>query len=351
MSFKRPTLTELIEQARADIEGRLPGADARLPVSVFDVLARIQAAGSHGLYGYLGWLADQLFPDSAEAEYLERLASIWSIDRKAAGYAAGSVTFTGIDATAIPAGTVLRRSDGAQFTTDAAGVIAAGSASVAVTATAAGAAGNTLAGATVNLVSPIANIDSAATVAAGGISGGTDQEDDESLRARLLARLAFAPHGGAAGDYERWALEVAGVTRAWAVAGLYGLGTVGLWFMTDDLTANGIPDAAKVTEVQTYLDGLRPITAEVTAVAPTPVVLDFTIALTPNTATVQAAVEAALKDLILRESEPGATILLSRIREAISTATGETDHSVTAPAADVTHAAAEIAVFGAITWA
>ena len=158
------------------------------------------------------------------------------------------------------------------------------------------------------------------------------------------------PHGGAAGDYERWALEVTGVTRAWAVPALYGLGTVGLWFMTDDLTANGIPDAAKVTEVQTYLDTLRPITAEVTAVAPTPVSLDFTIELTPNTATVQAAVEAALEDLILRESEPGATILLSHIREAISTATGETDHVVTVPAADVTHAAAEIAVFGAITW-
>lgn len=161
MSFTRPTLSELIEQARADIEARLPGADARLPVSVFDVLARIQAAGSHGLYGYLAWLAAQLFPDTAEAEYLERLASIWAVARKAASYAAGTVDFTGADGTDIPAGTTLRRSDGAEYTTDALVTIAAGVASAAVTAVEAGAAGNLAAAATVNLVSPIAGITSA----------------------------------------------------------------------------------------------------------------------------------------------------------------------------------------------
>lgn len=350
MSFSRPTLTELIERVRADIDARVPGADSRLPLSLLNALAVVFAGAAHGLYGNLDWLSRQLFPDTAEVEFLDRWASIWGVARKAATFAAGPVDFTGIDGTDIPAGSTLRRSDGAEYTSDALVTIAAGVASATVQAVEAGAAGNALAGHVLNLVSPIAGIDGAATVAAGGLAGGADTESDESLRDRLLARLRFAPHGGAAGDYERWALEVAGVTRAWAVAAALGPGTVAVRFMTDDLTIDGIPDAAKVIEVQAYIDGLRPITAGVTVSAPLPIALDFTITLTPNIAAVQAAVDAALTDLIRREAEPGAAILVSHIREAISTAAGETDHVLTVPAADVAHAVDEIAVMGVVTW-
>ena len=43
-------------------------------------------------------------------------------------------------------------------------------------------------------------------------------------------------------------------------------------------------------------------------------------------------------------------ILISKIREAVSVAAGETDNTVTVPAADVTHTAGQIATFGTITW-
>lgn len=350
MPFTRPTLPELIDRAAADIESRLPDADARLRRSVLNVLVRMHAGSVHGLYGYLDWLAKQLMIDTAELEHLNRWASIWGVTRRAATAAAGNVTFTGTDGASIPAGTTLQRSDGVEYTTDALGTIAGGTATVAVTAVVAGAAGNADAGVALTLVSPISGVNSQATVAAGGLAGGADAEVDDLLRERLLARIQQPPHGGADFDYVAWALEVPGVTRAWVYPAELGLGTVTVRFMMDDTYADGIPQAGDVAAVQAYIDALRPVTAAVTVAAPIAVPLDITITLTPNTATVRAAVEAELADLIRREAEPGGTLLISHIREAISSAAGETDHVLSVPAADVAHGTGEIATMGVVTW-
>ncbi len=88
------------------------------------------------------------------------------------------------------------------------------------------------------------------------------------------------------------------------------------------LTTDGIPSAATAAAVKTYIDARRPV----------------------------AAVAASLADLIRRQAEPGGTLLISHIREAISTAAGEHDHELISPAADVTHATGHIAVMGRITW-
>jgi uncharacterized phage protein gp47/JayE len=61
-------------------------------------------------------------------------------------------------------------------------------------------------------------------------------------------------------------------------------------------------------------------------------------------------VQAELTDLFVREGSPGGTILLSHIREAISQATGETDHILTVPAANVVLGAGAIPVLGTVTW-
>ena len=350
MPFNRPTLQTLLDRAAADIEARLPGADARLRRTLLGVLARIHAGGMHGLYGYLDWLAKQLMPDTADLEHLDRHASVWGIDRKAATAAQGQITFTGTDATQIPAGTAIQRSDGALFSSDAIATIAAGSVLVAITADSSGANANTAANTVFTLVSPLAGINSNATVDASGLTGGADTETDDSLRTRLLARIKDPAHGGKSGDYVTWALEVAGVTRAWVYAQELGLGTVSVRFMMDDAYADGIPQAADVAAVQAYIDVLRPVTADLTVVAPIADALAFTIQLTPNDAATQAAVQAELADLIKRESIPAGTILLSHIREAISIAAGETDHVLVAPAADVTHATGHIATLGVITW-
>ncbi|MEW5893390.1 MAG: baseplate J/gp47 family protein [Pseudomonadota bacterium] len=349
MAFTRPDLPTLINRAEADIETRLPGADARLRRSNLNVLARVHSGAAHGLYGYLEWISRQVIIDTADGDMLERHASIWGVERKAASPAVGNITVTGSNGAIIPVDSTLARSDGAQYTTDAEATIAGGTATIAVTAVEGGQAGNASAASSLSFATPIAGVSVTATVDAGGLTGGADIETDDDLRARLLARIQAPPHGGAQHDYVAWALEVAGVTRAWVYPAELGLGTVTVRFVRDD-DASPIPDAGEVAAVQAYIDSVRPVTADVTVVAPIAVPLNFTIDIVPDTAAIRAAIEAELRDLLRREAEPGATILLSHIREAISLAAGENDHILSVPAANVTHAVGEMATFGAITW-
>lgn len=349
MPFSRPSLQELVNRTSADAQARL-GLEELLRRDDIQQLARVLAGASHGLHGHIDWLSLQVIFDTAELEYLERWAGVWGITRKAAAAASGDVTFAGTNGITIPAGTTLIRSDGEEYTTDADATIASGSATAAVTAVLAGAAGNALAGVTLNLISPIAGVTSAAIVAAGDLTQGADSETDAALRARFIARIQQPPHGGADFDYVTWALECPGVTRAWVYAQELGLGTVTVRFVRDD-DASMIPDGAEVATVQAYIDERRPVTADVTVVAPVAVPLNFTIAVTPNTAAVKAAVEAELIDLIRRESVPGGTIFLSHIREAISIAAGESNYVMTAPNADITNTTGNMTTMGVITWA
>lgn len=359
MPFKTPTLPELTARAEGDFENRLPGSGAQLRRSNANVLARVHAGGLHGVYGFQRYLAPQFSPVTAEAEMLDtHHGNTWGISRKPGAYAAGNATF---DATqnglTVSAGTRLSLPDGTEYETTAEAVSAGGAVTVACQALTAGADGNAAATSPIVMVSPVAGIMTDGAVAAGGLTGGADSEGDGDFRTRILERIRTPPHGGAGFDYVRWAKEVAGVTRAWVFPNELGLGTVIVRFMTDDTTEDGIPDAGAVAAVQALIDqdDRRPVTADVTAVAPAAKPLDLVISgLTPDTAGVQAAIVANLQDLLRREASPGATILLSHIREAISIAAGEHDHvlvSIAAAApADFETTSSQIATLGDVTF-
>ena len=350
MSFERPTLSELIARTRADTESRL-GSGPLLPVSNAAVLSTVLAGAAYALHGHLDWIARQILPDTAEAELLARHAGIWGIARLAATFAVGTATASGIDGAVIRAGTTLRRADGATYTADADATIVGGTAAVAVTATLAGDAGDAEAGTALRLVSAISGVTADLTVAADGLTGGADQESDAALRARVLARIQAPPHGGNAADYIAWAF--AGhpeVTRAWVYPLEIGVGTVTVRFCTDGATVGGIPEAAVVAAVQDYIDTVRPVTAAVEVRAPVALALNLTIAPSPDTAAVRTAIELALADVIRRDGEPGGTIRVSRLREAISGASGEEYHALTSPTADVVYATGRLPVLGTITW-
>lgn len=354
MPFNRPSLATLIDRTATDIETRLPGADARLRRSNLTVLARVLAAVAHGLYGFLEWIFRQLLPDTSEAEVLERQANLYGITRKPAAAASGFLAVTGTNGVVIPIGTTFIRADGQRYTVTLEATIVAGTATVILSAETAGQAGNAVSGTKLNVESPIAGLGSEGTITAAALTGGADLENDDALRGRLLLRLRNPPMGGAAHDYVAWALEVAGVTRAWCYPLQLGPGTVMVRFVRDD-DASIIPDQAEIDAVQAHIAALRPVTAAVTVASPIPDALNFTIHLSPDTASTRAAVEAELRDLLRREAVPegGAgegVVLRSHLDEAASLAAGETDHVMTVPAANVAPALGHMAVFGVITW-
>lgn len=351
MPFARPSLTEIIDRVIADISNRITGVDGSvLRRSLLGILGRAEGGVAHLLYGYIDWVSRQVIPDTAETEYLERWAAIWAITRKPADFAAGPVTFSGTNGTLIPVGTIVQRQDGVQYEVLAAGTIASGSATVSVQALTAGDESNLAAGNRVTLLSPIAGVQSNATVATGGIVGGVDVESDDRLRERLLQRIQNPPQGGAVADYVQWGLEVPGVTRVWVYPMEMGPGTVTVRFVTDDDPGGMIPSPAKVAEVQAYIDERRPVTAELFVVAPIASPISPSIAIRPNTATVQAAVIAELEDLLTRDAVPAGTILISRMREAVSIAAGEENNAFISPTADVTNATGHIATLGTVTF-
>lgn len=348
MPYERPSLAELIAQTQQDFAARAGSADP-LRRSDAAVHARVAAGAVHGVYGAAEWYARQILPDTAEAEYLDRWASIWlSTPRKPAAPATGFVSLTVQAGAVVPAGVLLQALDGRQYVTTAAAAGAAPTYAAPVESVEPGAAGNRTAGQVLQLVSPIAGVQSSGL--AGELSGGADLETDDELRARLLQAIRRPPQGGSAADYERWALEVPGVTRAWCSPGELGSRSVVVRFVRDN-DASIVPDAAELDAVRQYIDARRPVTDQLTVVAPMLVPVDIEISdLVPDTSTVRAAVQAELADLFDRVASPGGTVLLSHIRAAISSAAGEQDYTLVSPTANVTTSYGQMATLGSVTW-
>lgn len=352
MTYNRQTPAQILAAAQVELDDALEGADARLRRSVENVLSKVMVMASYDAYGFIEWVFRQIHPLTADDDILEQNhATLRGITLKDAAAASGAVTFTGTSGTVIPAGTILARTDGVEYTLDEATIITEGAAVATVTASNAGADGNAASGAKLNISSPIAGVQSAATVAANGLIGGADIEDTEALRKRVVQAWQAPAQGGADHDYERWALEVPGVTRAWVYRAQQGIGTVTVIIVMDDKPDTIIPTEAEAALVKDYIDPLRPATAKgLYVIPPTPVPVDFTIQLSPNSAAVQAAVMAEIKDFFSREAEPGGTLYVSRIREAISAATGEFDHVLISPAANILRSFGEISTLGNMTF-
>lgn len=351
MAFKMPTLVELREQTAADIETYLPGGGSRTRRTVSGVLSHALAGAAQGLHANIEARERNFLPDErAEVEGIERWAALlgyWYLDPTAA---AGLLIATGSSGAVLAAGTRLQYSDGTEYITTADLALAGTSGSMAVEALALGAAGNLPAGAKLNLLSPVSGINSTLTVDAGGLTGGADQERPDALRARVLARLRLPAMGGSESDYVRWALDShPAITRAWVFPLEQGAGTVVVRVVCDN-EVDLIPTGPVLSAAYDYIEVKRPVTAELFVVAPVAVPLNFQIALIPDSTVLRERVSAALQDLLRRDAAPGGTILRTHIAEAISTAVGEDDHVLTAPAANVVHAAGEMAVFGSITW-
>lgn len=350
MAFNRPTLQTIIGRIETDYTSRL-GIKEPARVAFVRAQSRAFAGAVHGLYGFLEFISQQALPDSAVDEYLERWCAIFGLFRVAATAATGSVTITGISGNVIPADTVLQSPAGIQYRTTADATIASGTATVGIQCATAGADGNLPPSSPLSFLSPVAGVNSSATAGVAGVTGGSDDESTDGLRKRLIERIQTPPQGGNVTDYTKWVKEIrADVTRVWVAPLEMGAGTVTVRFVMDNIAGGPLPPSGVVDEVTAYIETKRPVTANVFVVAPTLYPVNMTILLSPGSQAVKDAVTAELKDLFFRDGQPGGTILISRIREAISIAAGETDNTLSTPTANVVADAGSIPVLGTITW-
>jgi uncharacterized phage protein gp47/JayE len=365
MPFNRDARETLLGRIAGDFNTNLPGVDAMLRRSVVGVISFAHGIVMDGIYGFLGWIARQIHPTTADEEALLRSASFWlPVPRRDATFAAGIVAISGVDGAVLPAGAQWRRADGAVFEVAADAVLDGTAGTAEVSALAAGAGGNCAAGTAMTLLSPVSGIASSAVVGGGGVVGGADVESLASVLARILRRVQTPPQGGSGDDYISWIFDAhPAVTRAWVYPRELGAGTVTLRFACDSLYAGGIPLSGDVAIVAASVAARQPVGGEIYAFAPLPLAVDFTVdGLSPDTEALRTAIAASLADLIRREGTPGGQywggysfitgglLLRSHLIEAINSVAGVDDFTLTAPAANVAVGTGYLPTMGVIAW-
>ena len=331
MPFAIPAFDAIRDALLRDIKNQRPDADTG-PDSDFFIRASSVASAVEGLYQHQAWITRQIFPDTADRDYLLLHARVRGLSPKPAVAASGQFRLNGTPAANVPTGLTIKLGDQPYTTTHAATLDANGSAVVTAQANTAGTAGNAAANLAAALTAAPAGVSSQAIVVS--MTGGVDVESDGELLARLLDLIRRPPAGGNKYDYRRWALAVPGVSAAYVYPLRRGLGTVDVVITS----ANGLPSADTLAAVQTYIDDVRPVTAKgFFVLAPTlkPVNISVLVQLSGITQVdAQAAINTALGGYFAALA-PGDTAVKSRLEALISGIPGITDRSVTLPAANV----------------
>lgn len=367
MAWTTPTLSELVTRAVRAFSAHMPGADAALRRNNLNPVAKVVAGVHHGLHVHADYIARGRFVLTADGDLLDRHGAQMkpAVPRREAAPASGFVVATAPVTAQLFAGNTFTRSDGAVYTVSTGVVLVSGApTNVQVVAVEPGAAGNTDAAAVMTTENGVAGI--VAEVGADGLTGGADLEGHETYRHRLLFAKAFPEHAGALPDFVRYVSEVAGVTRVFVEPGINGRATVGLYPLFDDTRANGIPSAGDLTRVSDHIADRAPGGVLAYVLAATTQAIDVTISgLSPDTPEVRLAVVEELRAMVASKgrvagvsySHPSMPFLASPVSfprswfwEAISSASGETSHVVTAPAADTAITAGAVPTLGTVSF-
>lgn len=359
---------QILSEMIADLEAKGTRLTDMNPGSVIRTLLEVAAAKFDEGHYLAERIINLFFVLTTTGQYLDRRVAERGITRKAGTKAAGSITASRSTPAPfgqlIPKGTTFETEDHTvQVATTADATLAQGQTSVTipVETAAIGKAGNLQTGTALKQVGVAVSLIEMVTVAAPGLSGGSDGESDDDLRNRYLTVIQLPGTSGNKADYIKWALEVAGVGGVYVQPLWNGRGTVKLYLLGADKTP---ASQAVVDAVQAYIDpnpelgeGKAPIGATVTCVAAPAVNIDVsaTVVLdgSKNLNEVQAAFETALIDYLKEIAfSDDTTVRYSRIGSLILDTQGITDYSnlqVNAGTSNISVPAGSVAVKGTVT--
>jgi len=282
-----------------------------------------------------------IFPEWSYGEYLDAHASTRGMSRKEATPATGEITITGLAGTVIPVGstfsTASYNSDDPSMsyeTTAAATIPASGSITVDVQCTEAGTAGNTNADTIILVSSDLINITGVTNAEA--ISGGTDEETDEALIARIMEydQTQSDSYVGNAADYRRWAMSVDGVGSASVIppATDTGLVTIVLIDSNGDPASETLCDAVYdyIMSPDDPYSRLAPINAALDIVSPTTIEIAVKATVELTGEAVLADVTAAFQQSMaayMSEALADSEVKITRVAAILSATTGVNDFS------------------------
>ena len=364
MTWPIPTPDAITDRAMAVFERELarvwgllnPGAppatvDARSPTSSMAIQAKVLGLSAFDIWMFLARLSRELMADTA-VDWLPRHGQMWGVPRVLATRFTGSATFTGAPTTPIPSGTALVAANSPYVTTASGTIGGGGTASIPVAAVVAGSLGTLPTSTLLTVVNPIGGLAPQTATVDGGGTPGEDDEDFETWRARIIARIRQRGAGGNAADFIQWTQEVYPNALVLPTSPATGLITV-VFAMPSGATWRA-PTSGEIAAVTAYLNDAsarKPLGAPVVVVAgATLQTVNVTLHLTPNTASTESAATAALARFFLAEATIGGTLLMERLDVAVANGSGEYSHSRSAPSADVTAASTTLSVLGTVTF-
>lgn len=285
------------------------------------------------------------FPEWSYGTMLDMLAFEVGLSRRNATAAETTLTITAMaegEGVTLPEGTAFSTSatlisDNVEFVSTEEVTIPAGeSASVPVVCSETGVIGNVPANCIVLEVNPSSGVESVTNPNAA--TGGTDEEDDDSLRVRIMAvdRSGELSYVGNDSDYIRWAQEVDGVGSVIVISEWQGTGTGTVKLIVMDM--NGAP--ATQTILDNVYDHIMSPDDKSQRLANTDVILtvETAIALYVNiTATVQLADDASINEVTadfttrlrayFEEAKNDGNLRYTRVGRELSESTGVQDYS------------------------
>lgn len=208
-------------------------------------------------------------------------------------------------------------------------------------------------------VTPIGGVDVRAYVQPGGVSGGTDDETDESLRIRTLQSRSNPVANFNVAAIEKTVLSVPGVTRVLVKRIYPAVGSVTILFLRDN-DVNPIPDATEIQQVKDVIYPIVPAHSSLDDVyiqGPSPIVQNFRFfAIDPDTPSMREAITqnliAFFQDEVEFETDVTDDKYGAAIINTIDPLNGDvlTSFLLSDPSGDIVVGDEEIAILGTVTF-
>ncbi|MGK0467158.1 baseplate J/gp47 family protein [Clostridium sp.] len=292
------------------------------------------------------------FADTATGTYLERKVGAYGLYRKIATNATTTVTITGTTGALITIGDKVA-TDLVDFTfTEDKTIGETGIETVNVICDIAGTIGNVPVGAIKYFPVTLAGLVSVTNAIA--ITNGYIAETDNELRQRYYVKVQNPGTSGNVAAYIAWCLSVTGVGGAKITPLWNGNGTVKATIINGNKRA---ADAQLITDIETYIETVRPIGAIVTVISATEKPINIIVTLTIDTdnyvlADIQTSIETILIDYFKTLAFTETYVSYAKIGNLIFDVAGVLDYSgltVNSGTANITTGTEEIAVLGGVT--
>ena len=270
MAIQTPTITEIKDNIIASLQASLNQTIPLLPKAFNRVIAAVFAGIFVLLYKYANWIFLQLFVATASNDEVSiygqtfRPLEAWGDLKGVAPQQGGTRAELEVLVTVInqggslPAQTQLVSDDnGVTYLTIGSILLDAATKTVTIRAVSdqgggdgSGEIGNLDAGAKVNFVNPLGDVQRVTTVQTQVVTG-ADAETVEEYRTRVIDAYRAQPQGGAYADYRIWGSEVEGIENIYPYTGDPGQVNV---YVESSTEIDGIPTDAQVDAVHQSIE-------------------------------------------------------------------------------------------------